>query len=108
MSEKDLCDIIVAYLNMSGCYVWRNNAGLIRATTSGRERFIRLGQAGMSDILGIRKSDGKFIAIEVKLPKRRSTLTTLQSDYIDLIRRSHGLAGVATDEIEAKKIVEQV
>ena len=105
-SEKDLCNNIVTVLNMKGCHVWRQNAGMIAVeTATGSRRVIRVGQPGQSDIIGIRKRDGRFIAIEVKKPQTRSRVTPLQSLWLKEMTEYGALAGVATSEEEALEIV---
>lgn len=103
MKEKQLQKAIVEALNYKGCYCWVANAGLIPLTYKGKTRMIRVGQAGTSDIIGLRK-DGKFIAIEVKLPKRRKMVTALQQQFIDYIKEKGGVAGVATSIKEALEV----
>ncbi|MDZ4245614.1 MAG: hypothetical protein U1D67_00670, partial [Dehalococcoidia bacterium] len=64
---------------------------------------IKIGVAGLSDIVGLYK--GRFVAIEVKLPKRRKYVTSIQQQFLDNIKENGGIAGVATDVDEAIKIV---
>lgn len=83
---------------------------------------------GSSDLIGIRNSDGKFVAIEVKTPlgltktkeayaralcKRESGITLtdeetrafLQQQFLRLINAKNGLAGFATSKDDALRIV---
>lgn len=48
---------------------------------------------GTSDLIGIRRSDGRFVAIECKTPHGR--LRDEQRLFIDAIHKSNGIAGVA-------------
>ncbi len=48
---------------------------------------------GTSDLIGIRRSDGRFVAIECKTPRGR--LRDEQRLFIDAIHKSNGIAGVA-------------
>lgn len=107
MSEKDLCHAIVEYLNYNGCYVWRTNSGAIQSEYNGKKRLIRLNRAGTSDILGIRRSDGKFIAIEVKKPETRNRVTQAQEEFLNTIASYGGIAGVATSPEEALEIINE-
>ena len=108
MNEKELCNQIVEYILYSGkAWVWRNNAGTIPIQSKGKTRIIKVGQKGEADILGIRKSDGKFIAIEVKLPERKKLVTEFQKEYLEKVKEYGGLAGVATSCEEAKEIISQ-
>lgn len=107
MTEHLLCDLIVEFLNYHGHYVWRQNAGMAKMTDKyGKSRMIKIGKAGISDIIGISKT-GKFIAIEVKLPERRRTVTTYQVMFLADIKQHGGISGVACSEDEALKIVEK-
>lgn len=106
MTEHMLCNSIVEFLNYQGHKVWRQNAGMVKVTNKyGKDRMIRFGMVGVSDIIGISKT-GKFIAIEVKLPERRNTVTTYQRIFLADIHGHGGIAGVACSEDEALKIVE--
>ena len=64
-----------------------------------------MAKAGSSDIQGIR-NDGRFLAIEVKLPTTRKTVTKLQNQFLNDIAQKGGIAGVATSGEEAMAIVE--
>ena len=113
MSEIHLQRAIVDALNYSGCLVWRTNAGLIpftrvtKARPEGKRAIIRVGIAGTSDIIGIRKKDGKMIAIEVKMPARRSVVSDLQHQFLENIYAAGGITGVATSVEEALEVVKQ-
>jgi len=92
---------IVEALNYSGCLVWRMNAGTV--FVGNPKRMIKVGPAGMSDIIGMYK--GRFLAIEVKLPERRKNVTDIQNNFIENVREHDGIAGVVTSADEAIKIV---
>ena len=68
---------------------------------------IRLNRAGTSDILGIHKKTGRFIAIEVKTPERKKNTTEAQEMFLDDVFHAHGISGVATSPEEALKIIEE-
>ena len=59
---------------------------------------------GTSDLIGIRRGDGKFVAIECKTPRGR--LREDQKLFIDAILKSNGIAGVARSAEDALKILE--
>ena len=65
-------------------------------------RAIRLAAPGVSDLIGW--TQGRFVAIEVKASRGR--VTDEQKAFIDLVRRSGGLAGVARSVEEATAILE--
>ena len=107
MTEHLLCNSIIEFLNYHRHYVWRQNAGMAKMTDKyGKSRMIKIGKVGISDIIGISKT-GRFIAIEVKLPERRQTVTTYQRMFLADIKSHGGIAGVACSEEEALKIVEK-
>lgn len=68
-------------------------------------RFMRSCRKGRVDLDGF-TVDGRVIAIEVKRPATRHTVTPEQREYLDKVRTSNGLAGVATCVEEALAIVE--
>lgn len=106
MLEKHIVSATIEFLNYQGCFCWRNNAGNIPIETNGKKRMIKVGRAGESDIFGIHKKSGRFIAIEIKLPKRRNRVTPAQQNFIDDVLLCNGIAGIATSPEEALKIIE--
>lgn len=92
--EKQIQQEILYYLHLQKAvkFFWRNNTGAVKAQYKGKSRFIRFGQPGISDILGI-MNDGKFLAIEVKTEK--GVLTEKQADFMDRIIEAKGIAFVA-------------
>ena len=54
---------IILAINQRGHRLWRANAGKVQTKDN---RIIKLLPKGFPDTFGYRKSDGKFIAIEVK------------------------------------------
>nr|DAO19824.1 MAG TPA: Nuclease [Caudoviricetes sp.] len=59
---------------------------------------------GTSDLIGIRRDDGKFVAIECKTPRGR--LREDQKLFIDAILKSNGIAGVARSAEDALNLLE--
>lgn len=82
--------------------LWRNNQGAFEDKNG---RWIKFGvcNPGGSDLIGFRKSDGKFIGIEVKVPGKKPTPEQLK--FIAAVRKSGGLAGVAYSVEDALKII---
>jgi hypothetical protein len=105
-TEHQLCNAIVEALNYSGHYVWRTNSGVLPMEYKGKTRMVRMSRAGTSDILGVAKG-GRFLAIEVKLPKRKKNVTEAQQLFLEDIQRRGGVAGVATTIEEALTIIKQ-
>lgn len=104
MKEKDLCKTIIEFLNYQGYYCWRVNSGMIETKQGHR---VKLNQAGTSDIQGIRKKDGRFICLEVKLPKTIKNVTELQRIYLYKMREYGAITGVVTSPDEALTIIER-
>jgi hypothetical protein len=78
----------------------RNNVGV--ATHNGIRVAYGLG-VGSSDLVGIRRRDGRFVALEVKQAHGRPTLDQLR--FIKRIRQSGGIAGVVRSVDEALRLV---
>ena len=98
MTEQQLKTLIKNYLLTKGHYVWVNNSGLTRNKYTNKagvtsERAWRAGIRGGSDILGIEKGTGRFIAVEVKVGK--NTPTDQQKEFLHEIERRGGHAIVA-------------
>ena len=75
----------------------RNNVGSLEDK---RGRWVQFGlMKGSSDLIGIRKADGKFVALEVKLTGKKPTEE--QKNFIDVIRKNGGIAAVVTSVEEA-------
>lgn len=80
--------------------LWRNSSGQFCANG----RTVHYGLCvGSADLIGIRRSDGRFIAIEVKTTSGR--VSQEQHQFIELVRANGGLAGVARSVEEAMEIV---
>ena len=72
-SEHQIQNAILEYCAYLDIYAWRNNAGLISVGEGRSKRFIKMGKAGLPDIIGVLGSRygrhfGRMIAIEVKRP----------------------------------------
>ena len=103
--EKDVQKAILEYLHYHHSYlkVWRNNTGaMVRPAKGGSKRgFVRFSAPGVSDIIGFisdppgDKFHGCFVAIEVKVPGKKDTLTENQAAFLDDVRAAGGIAIVA-------------
>lgn len=101
------------------------NSPTAQATLDSGQRMLLGLCVGASDLIGIRRSDGRFVAIEVKTPhgmndhinaidratrKGFKELTkeekhAVEQDlFIALIRENHGIAGFVTCEITAEEL----
>lgn len=92
-TEQSLIKPCIDLLTLRGCFVWRQNAGGMKATYKGRDRFIRFShQEGISDIIGI-APDGRFIAVELKVGKNKPT--DAQATFLAEVKARGGIAIVA-------------
>ncbi len=82
-TEHEIQDAICEYLSLRDIFYWRTNTGAARYPgNDGKERMVRFGFPGVSDIIGIvRHLDdrticnvGQFFAIECKRPGKKLTL----------------------------------
>lgn len=80
-------------------------AGRLLGKDGKPSRFLRSCKKGRVDLDGF-TVDGRIIAIEVKRPATRHTVTPEQQEYLDQVKCAGGLAGVATCYEEAVAIVE--
>lgn len=92
-TEKQIMDTIIEFLTRKGFFVWRNNTGAQAFSYKGKTRFIRFGQPGHADILGVAPG-GQFIAIEVKRSERQKP-TQEQQDFLHRVRTCGGIGLVA-------------
>lgn len=98
MNEQQLKKLLVEYLLRKGHFVWVNNSGFVKRFYMSKQgvessHVLRSGIKGSSDIIGIEKITGRFIAIEVKAGK--NITSTEQDIFLENINRRNGLAIVA-------------
>ncbi len=61
---------------------------------------------GCADLIGVVSPYGRFLAIEVKVPKRKNAKRDdHQRRWMEVVRRYGGIAGVATSVAEAWELV---
>lgn len=88
-SEKSIQKQCLDWLTLKGIFHYRNNTGAVAAQYKGKQRFIRFGHPGISDIIGI-APDGRFLAIEVK--RADGKLTEAQEVFLEQVEKSGGIA----------------
>lgn len=98
--EAPILAAVLEYLERHPKVAWvkRMNTGV--ASLKGFR--VRFGFVGCSDILGQLK-DGRFLAVETKAPAGR--LSVDQSQFLDLVKRYRGVAGVARSIDDAEKLL---
>jgi len=100
MKESDIQNSIRLALNPYAI-VFRANVGKVRMADG---RFFDTGlPKGFCDLFGFRKSDGRIFFIEVKNEKGK--LRDVQEHFIDTMRKSGAIAGVARSDQEAIDLV---
>lgn len=98
--ETDIQNDIRVALSERGIIVWRNNVGLAKFPNGS---VVKYGLCnGSSDLIGI-SPNGRFIAIEVKVPEEEPDSD--QENFIKVILRNGGIAGVAHSVEEALQLV---
>jgi len=99
-SEHDIQTSILNVLPYYDVFAWRNNSGIIPVGEGRYRRMIKLGVAGMPDILGIQRSSGRLVGIEVKKPGKKPTdtqkhmLETLE-EYGAIVIVAHSVEDIA-------------
>ena len=99
--ETKLQNQIIAALCANGCVARNHTVGQFYTTYGGT---VRVGQHGESDIMGHRISDGRALYIEVKLPGEHPRED--QKKFLEAMRRTNAIAGVAHSVEEALQIIE--
>ena len=105
ITEKQLKDLIVEYLNRKGHFVWVQNSGMASVSDKyGKVRMWRAGIKGCSDILGIANDKyGSFIAVECKVGRNKPTEE--QKQFLKEIQKRKGYAIVAYNLEDIEKIL---
>lgn len=92
--ETDIKRAIIRYLKYRGCLVIPyRNVGIFKRDTG---KYIPSSQLGISDLLGL-THEGKFFAIEVKMPGNRLTLH--QEKFLEVVR-SFGCIGIVAYSVD--------
>ena len=91
----DITGAILAYLSHHGYAVWRQNTTGLYDAAKARWRVNPQGRRGVPDTIGFRKSDGVFIAVEVKAG--RDTLRDDQKQFLTELKQAGGVPFVAYD-----------
>lgn len=103
MSESALVrSVLLAYGTDPRYRLYRNNVGVARGLT--RDTPIRFGLCtGSSDIIGIAAPEGRFIAIECKTGKARTTKEQLA--FLRMVSDMGGISGVVRSLEDAERIL---
>lgn len=113
--ETKIQNQILLALSEHGCVVWRNATSYCwtgrvihkdgSTVTLDSSHPINAGLCvGSSDIIGI-LPDGRFLAIEVKRPKKGSNAEAEQLRFIEAVNNAGGVAGIARSPQEALDLI---
>lgn len=99
--EQNLLRACIEYLNLQGCFVFRNNTGAVVLEDGNKKRIIKFGSKGSPDIIGC-TPDGTFLAVECKSPKGK--LSNHQKEFLKEIEKRGGIVFVvkSIDELITK------
>ena len=100
MKEMDVLRSIQLALSEVGAVTWRNNSGVLKNPAGIPVKF-GIGNPGGSDLIGIYK--GRFLAVEVKAAKGKPT--PAQVNFIEVVKRNGGIAGVARSPEDALELL---
>lgn len=111
-SESQIQKEILEYLQSKKIFSWRQNAGGVKSSYGGKERFFKFIRFNFpenikiepSDICGLHK--GNFFAIEVKVPGKE--LKEGQNNFIKLVNDYNGCGIVATSVQDVKNLIESI
>lgn len=98
--ETALQNQIIVALCENGCVARNHTVGQFYTKYGS---LVNIGHHGESDIMGHRISDGKAFYIEVKLPKENPRKD--QEEFLEAMRQSGAIAGVAHSVEEALAII---
>lgn len=99
--EAEVVQACLAWLKLHGVFCWRQNQGAISGEHNGKRRFLRFtSMTGVSDILGVLPSSGRFLAVECKRPGKKPTLE--QAAFLDIVRQAGGVSicACSIDDLE--------
>jgi len=85
LTETETNQQYVAYLETMGCFVWRNNTGMLKSGG----RFVRFGKIGSGDVIGM-TAKGQFISVENK--SNGESVSKAQEEFACLVRLNNGIA----------------
>lgn len=102
MSEVEIQNKILLEASKQGHRLWRTNAGKVKTEYGA---WIKLLPKGFPDTCGFRKSDGKFIAIEIKTPNGK--LRKEQKQFARFAIDQPIIYGVARSVDEAMELIEK-
>lgn len=101
LSEKSIQKEILDWLESTPLLHWRQNAGSLWLGG----KFVRLGPAGLPDIIVIVPPSGRFLGLEVK--SKTGKLRPAQEEFRDKLESAGGIYTVVRSLTDAYKAVEK-
>lgn len=102
-TEATIQSEIMLAVSREGHSVWRSNAGTVRSMQG---HVVKLFPEGFPDLVGFRKTDGKFFCIEVKTPNGR--LREAQKRFATFAESKPIIYGIARSAEEAIELIQEV
>lgn len=105
ISANALTQHTLRVLAMKGYFAWRNNNGAVYDPT---KKVFRANNAlkGVPDILGYRKTDARFLSIEIKAGKDK--LSKEQADFLMGVTDAGGIAYIVRSIEDIEKLIKEV
>lgn len=114
MKETNIQRLIQLAASEQDILTFRNNSGAYTTPEGHRVKY-GVGNPGGSDLIGVTpvtvtadmvgRTIGVFTAIEVKTPTGKPTAAQL--NFIDVIRRAGGIAGICRSPDDLSKLIEE-
>jgi hypothetical protein len=100
--EKDIQKEILLWLDIGGYVHWRQNSGYAFVAN----RMIKLGMAGLPDIIVVLRPGGRVVGLEVKAPNGK--LRPSQIEFANKLMSVGGEYVVVRSLAEAKEAIRQI
>jgi hypothetical protein len=97
--------IYLAALQATGVIArfWRNNTGALSIGDEGKKRFVRFGEPGLPDIIGI-MANGRFLGLECKRPS--GVISKPQAEFVAMADGCGAVCGVVRSIDDVQKLLE--
>jgi len=101
LSEHTIQNQIKDFLNYRGIPCYRINAGMVAYGEGKARRFIKMAEAGFSDLVAVLPPYGQAVFIECKRPGKKPT--TIQTAFLSKMEGKGAIAFVATSIEDVQK-----
>lgn len=103
MKEGNISKLVQLEAAKHGARLLRNNIGAYQDDKTGAWVHYGVGGKGGSDLIGW-TADGRFLAVEVKTPKGKTTPE--QDAFLAAVRAAGGVAGVVRCEEDVRRLLQ--